>query len=78
MRRAHERPARPSPSAGRIVLYVNEEGVVHPAIVVRLLNDNAVNLRVFTDAEDATNDHASSVPFDESQKPNTWHWPPRG
>ena len=67
-----------SPSPGRIVLHVNDEGVVHPAIVVRVLEGNAVSLRVFTDAEDAAKERAASVPFDENQKPSTWHWPPKG
>ena len=65
-------------SPGRIVLYVDEEGAVHPAIVIRAFTGDAVNLRVFTDREDTSKDRASAVPFDESQKPGTWHWPPKG
>ncbi len=65
-------------AAGQIVHYVNVLGVVRPAIVVRVMDDASVNLRVFTDLNDAGDAYASLVPYDEANGPHSWHWPPKG
>lgn len=77
------------PAIGDIVCYVlsaqdgtNLANVGHPrpAIIVRVWNDDCVQLQVFTDG---TNDRAdganviwvTSVNHDQDQKaPRTWHW----
>lgn len=75
---------------GRIVHYVavTESGQVQhrPAIIVRVWRDpegvpgGAVNMQVFTDSNGKDNDGLppvmwkTSVMYDESGKPGTWHW----
>lgn len=65
---------------GRIVHFVLPNGDHRPAIVVRVWTAPLVNLQVFIDG---TNDHVpqdtynvwqTSIPFNESGKPGTWHW----
>jgi hypothetical protein len=72
---------------GRIVHFVMPEGVVRPAIVIRVWDKNVgdVNLQVFLDGD---NDSAEGAPagvkwassrlYSESGEVGTWHWPERG
>lgn len=84
-------PTIPRPSVGRTVHYIlpfgPNQGEVRPATIVRVWNDDIVNLAVFIDG---SNDYPArkyddppvvwetSVMFDGSQDPQarTWHWPP--
>jgi hypothetical protein len=86
------------PTVGRIVLVPidvyqsTHEGVksvgveIRPAIVVRVFNQDMVNVRVFTDG---ANDHPdntmhprpsdwrTSLSYDQDDhRPGTWHWMP--
>lgn len=76
------------PAIGRIVHCVLPDGQHRPAIIVRVWDQYRgldgvpmVNLQVFTDQ---TNDGfqggtewRTSVHFDASDEPGTWHWPER-
>lgn len=77
------------PAIGDMVRYVLslEDGtqppnVGHhrPAIIVRVWDDNCVQLQVFTDGPNDRSDRANvlwvtSVNHDQDQKaPRTWHW----
>jgi hypothetical protein len=78
-------------SVGRVVMYVPTDGDKQsirgnastsplPAIIANAWEENPyyqeqgqVNLKVFTDG---SNDYwATSIPYDESKTPGTWHWP---
>lgn len=74
------------PSPGRIVLYVlkggNREGEHRPAVIVRVWNDQMVNLLVFADGENDREYTKEDLVYwsgsklnDESGAPGTWHWP---
>lgn len=73
------------PSIGRIVHFVQQDGVHLPAMVISVAKDTAVNLLVFLDQRtyppgfvaNYTERH-ESVHYDEASKlPATWHWPER-
>jgi len=76
------------PSLGRIVHYVlpsgdNKGG--HRAAMITGLDGDAVNLTVYADQPndrpegigDSYSFRAVSVPFDESARFGSWHWPER-
>lgn len=76
------------PSQGRVVIYVwpehkkegNNHGDTSPAVIVRTWEDTSYqndecNLKVLSDGEN--NLWVTSVPYSETNEPNTWHWPPR-
>ena len=71
------------PTIGRIVHYVLDDVMDEhrPAIIVNVWGDTVVNLQVFTDGQNDTQDRTfwkSSVDYDEEFKePGTWHWPER-
>ncbi len=80
-------PTTKAPTIGRIVNYVlptgRNAGQVRPAIIVRVWSPTMVQLQVFTDSfNDYTQEHigstgmlwATSVPYSETEAPNTWHW----
>lgn len=74
------------PTVGRIVEFVltDKYGVnqIRPAIIVRVWNDDMVQLQVFTDGtndgpEYATGIYwATSVHRSENKEPRTWDWMP--
>jgi hypothetical protein len=79
-----------TPTIGRIVHYVREEGVERPAIIVHVWPDNAtphagmVQLQVFNDSDGGpANDGLANVTWEtsvehsEDPQPHTWHWPER-
>jgi hypothetical protein len=52
--------------------------LVLPAVIVAKFENSGyqndeVNIKVFTDG--ARNIWCTSVPYDESKAPGTWHWP---
>lgn len=75
-----------APSIGRVVHYVLPDGrhpsECRPAFIVRVWNDELVNLQVFVDG---TNDYAdyngsvwaTSVHYSDVHEVRTWHWPER-
>jgi len=77
------------PSVGRIVIYVwpaerrekkNNGAETSPAIIVRTWEETSYendecNLKVLSDGEN--DEWQTSVPYSESNIPDTWHWPPR-
>jgi hypothetical protein len=72
------------PSMGRIVRYVNEEGVHLAAIVTYVYTDDdeCVDLTVFqrphlNQGEWKQFTGAIQVAYSEDFLPNSWHWPPR-
>lgn len=77
------RAAAPKPSLGRIVLYCDDAGTEHPAIITRVWTDTLVNLQVFRD--NAAPEVRTSV--ERSSETTTggatipqewrWRWPPR-
>lgn len=69
------------PTVGRIVGYVLESGSnvgqVRPAMIVRVWNDDCVQLQVFTDGpnDGLPNTHwVSSAGRSENKEPRTWDW----
>lgn len=80
-------PKKISVTIGRIVGYVlpvghNRLGEVVPAVVTRVFTKGSdmVQLTPFIDvANDRPMSHTdcSSVHFDETKQPRTWHWLPR-
>lgn len=84
-------PKSPRPySAGRIVMYVPFPGYhneidangtsILPAVIVNAWEGqeyyqltSTVNLKVFTDGP--VDLWRTSVPYDETKAPGTWHWP---
>lgn len=74
---------------GRIVHFVLPSGIPRPAIVVRVWDNDVVNLQVFTDGINdsalglgtpANVVHQASIPHEvptaaKSLSPATWHWP---
>jgi hypothetical protein len=79
-------PLQPKPSIGRIVHYVlpdgRSKGEHRPAIIVKVWEDNSVQLTVFTDWSNDYVHHqglawATSVLYADSSenKPGTYHWP---
>ena len=75
------------PSVGRIVPFVLPEPDYQghhehrPAIIVRVWNEEMVQLQVFTDGINDGAHYASgvswqtSVNHDEAHSPRSWHWP---
>lgn len=67
-----------TPTIGRIVHYVVENGSHRPAVIVAVHGHLTVDLHVFVDP---TND--GLIPFqrfvlsDEQKNKKTWHWPER-
>ena len=84
-------PKSPRPySTGRIVMYVsyNSDHLYQggndtsplPAVIVNAWEGNGfyqeegkVNLKVFTDGP--ADQWCTSVPYDDTKAPGTWHWP---
>lgn len=74
-----------TPSIGRVVHFVLDDGQHRPAFIVRVWSESTVNLLVFTDSDPEAqfNDRLPQVmwktsvvhaPADEN-KPFSWHWP---
>jgi hypothetical protein len=73
---------------GSDVLFVLEdkygEDQIRPGKVVRVWNDEMVQLQVFTDGTNDGAQYASgiywatSVQYSETHEPRTWHWPEIG
>jgi hypothetical protein len=65
------------PSIGRIVHFVSVKGHHRPAIVVRDLSPDALDLQIFKDpAHDDDSSFQRGIFNDEAaKKPGTWHWP---
>lgn len=79
-----------NPSIGRVVHYVlsiedgtnpPNVGQHRPAFIVRVWNEDCVQLQVFTDGKNDRPDGengiwvTSVVQDEEEKKPRTWHWP---
>ena len=61
----------------RMVLFVNAQGNIRPAIIHQVHSDTCVSLSVFQSANDLGDAvvRQTSVDHDqEGKKPGTWHW----
>lgn len=78
------------PTIGRIVHVIvkkQETFKVIPAIIVNVWTDTCINVKVFHDGTNSSNDYykcsfeewLTSINLDETEnpQPNTWHWPPK-
>lgn len=80
----------PTPTIGRIVHVALDRGVntgdCRPAIIVRVWNDEMINVQLFTDGFNDHQDLAGGIAWLTSlhyikpvpglqTPPNTWHWP---
>lgn len=77
------------PTVGRIVHYTTERGTTRPAIIVHVWTDVCVQLQVFTDFSNDSEESdlvdgvdtgrvwKTSVSFSEQPKAGHWNWPPR-
>ncbi len=71
------------PTKGRIVMFVPGDSVEQidtygsdtdlPAMVVKVGENDRVNLKVHTDAEQ--DQWEQSVPYNPEKAPYSWHWP---
>ncbi len=71
-RAANDLAPEPNPTAGRIVRFVEPNGEERAAIVVRVNQDQSVNLHVFLD--NAVQHQHSVFCGDDA---GCWHWPER-
>ena len=70
------------PSIGKIVHFVMPNGKHRPAIIEEVWTDNCVDLVVFIGPNDVPQAltqawGASSVLYDGTCEPHSWHWPER-
>ena len=63
------------PTIGRIVIYVDEYEVDHPAVITAVRGKNLVNLKVLCDSPDTL--WLTNVRLDETGAKRTWYWPKR-
>lgn len=63
------------PTLGRIVHFTGAEGGPMAALIVRVNDNDSVNLEVY--GPFGLNVHRQDVPFSDSPTPGCWSWPPR-
>ena len=63
-------------TVGRIVHYVDMEGIHRPCVITWVWNEaGTVNLHMFCDAfQDVDDVTLSSINFDDNQTVDSWHW----
>lgn len=69
----------PFVTMGRIVFYRDHNGVVSPAVVREVLDENLVSLAVFSNTQKGNILHVEEVPYlyDDALKNEVWFYPPR-
>ena len=71
-------PGTQRPSLGRIVLYVDNGGLISPAIIVGFTEVALeVNLQVFFDVTGGVAYREAAVYDAAGDESHSWHWPPR-
>lgn len=65
------------PSLGRVVHYVNENGVELAALVVKVWNEQVINLVYFPNGSEVGGVPMTktSVSFSLEKTPHSFHWP---
>ena len=62
------------PTIGRIVHFYGDEDEPIAAVVVRVWDEECVNLRLLEDGPDTP--WMTSVPYHEDKREFSWSWPP--